>query len=73
MCDKNIAAKAYKHGGTIVATTTTSIEKMANTAQEMAEAQRDSYEALAENFRGGPAARCEACRGWAGVREAPGG
>jgi membrane-associated HD superfamily phosphohydrolase len=49
MCDKNIVAKTYYDGGTSVATTT-NIEKMTRTAQEMAEAQRDSYEALMENL-----------------------
>jgi hypothetical protein len=33
-----------------VATTATNIEQMARTAREMAEAQRDSFEAIAENF-----------------------
>jgi hypothetical protein len=33
-----------------VATTATNIDKTAHTAREMAEAQRDSFEALAENF-----------------------
>jgi hypothetical protein len=33
-----------------VATTATNIDKTARTAQEMAEAQRDSFEAIAENF-----------------------
>src|SRR5829696_7616676 len=48
MCDKNIVAMAYNHGGTRVITTNT--EKIGRTAREMAEVQRDSYEALAENF-----------------------
>src|SRR5215216_83419 len=48
MCDKNIVAKTYNHGGTRVITTNT--EKMGRTAREMAEVQRDSYEALAENL-----------------------
>jgi hypothetical protein len=48
MCDKNIVARAYNHGGTRVITTNT--EKIGRTAREMAEVQRDSYEALAENF-----------------------
>ena len=39
----------YYHGGTPVATTT-NIDRMARTAQEMTEAQRDSYEALTENL-----------------------
>ncbi|HZC84460.1 MAG TPA: hypothetical protein VE194_08520 [Rubrobacter sp.] len=33
-----------------MATTATNIEQMARTAREMAEAQRDSFEAIAENF-----------------------
>jgi hypothetical protein len=48
MCDKNIVAKTHNHGGTRVITTNT--EKMGRTAREMAEVQRDSYEALAENL-----------------------
>ena len=49
MCGKNIVAKTYYDGGMPVATTT-NFEKMTRTAQEMAEAQRDSYEALMENL-----------------------
>src|SRR5918998_1755848 len=49
MCDKNIVAKTYYDGGMSVATTT-HFEKMTRTAQEMSEAQRDSYEALMENL-----------------------
>jgi hypothetical protein len=49
MCDKNIVAMAYNHGGTPVITTTNT-EKMGRTAREMAEAQRDAYEALSENL-----------------------
>jgi hypothetical protein len=49
MCDRNIEAVIYYHGGTPVATTT-NIDRMARTAQEMTEAQRDSYEALTENL-----------------------
>jgi hypothetical protein len=33
-----------------VATTATNIDKTARTAQQMAQAQRDSFEAIAENF-----------------------
>jgi hypothetical protein len=44
----NIVAMTYNHGGTRVITTNT--EKMGRTAREMAEVQRDSYEALAENL-----------------------
>jgi hypothetical protein len=39
----------HYHGGMLV-TTTTNFEKMTRTAQEMTEAQRVSYEALAENL-----------------------
>jgi hypothetical protein len=49
MCDRNIVVKAYYQGGTLVETTTNT-EKMGRTAREMAGVQRDSYEALAENF-----------------------
>jgi phytoene dehydrogenase-like protein len=45
----NIVVRIYDDGGKRVATTT-NIDKMARTAREMTEAQRDSYEALAENF-----------------------
>ena len=48
MCDKNIVAMAYNHGGTRVITTNT--EKIGRIAREMAEVQRDSYEALTENL-----------------------
>src|SRR4051795_13530294 len=50
MCGKNIVARTYNHGGMPVETTAKNIDKRARTAREMAEAQRDSYEALAENF-----------------------
>src|ERR687898_2036911 len=49
MCDKNIVASTYNHGGNEVATTA-NIDKTARTAHEMAEAQRHSFEAIAENF-----------------------
>jgi hypothetical protein len=49
MCGKNIVAKIYYDGGIPVATIT-NFEKMTRTAQEMTEAQRDSYEALTENL-----------------------
>src|SRR5918999_2617549 len=49
MCDRNIVAKKYYHGGTQVATNTNT-EKMGRTAREMADVQRDSYEALTENL-----------------------
>jgi hypothetical protein len=49
MCGKNIVETIYYHGGTLVQTTR-NIDKTARTAREMAEVQRDSYEALAENL-----------------------
>src|SRR4028119_419903 len=49
MCGKNIVASTYNHGGTTVATIA-NIDKTARTAHEMAEAQRHSFEAIAENF-----------------------
>jgi hypothetical protein len=49
MCDMNIVAKPYYHGGMPVEITT-NIDRMTRTAREMTEAQRDSYEALAENL-----------------------
>ena len=49
MCDKNIVARTYNHGGMLVAITT-NVDNMTRTAQEMTEAQRDSYEALTENL-----------------------
>src|SRR5918992_860620 len=51
MCDKNIESQFYfyYHGGMLVQTTR-SIEKTTRTARQMAEVQRDSYQALAENL-----------------------
>src|ERR671911_1485000 len=50
MCDKNIVATySYPHGGTQVISTTNT-ERIARSAREVTEAQRDSYEALAENL-----------------------
>jgi len=49
MCDKNIAVMIYYYGGMLVQTTR-NIEKTTRTARQMAEVQRDSYQALAENF-----------------------
>src|SRR5215211_2984020 len=49
MCDKNIEAVIYYYGVMLVQTTR-NIEKTTRTARQMAEVQRDSYEALAENF-----------------------
>ncbi len=52
MCDKNIVASSYylPRRYYTVATTARNIDKTARTAHEMAEAQRDSFEAVAENF-----------------------
>jgi hypothetical protein len=53
MCDRNIAASAHKQPRRYtVEATAKNIDKTARTAREMAEAQRDSFEALAENFAG---------------------
>src|SRR5215213_1203156 len=72
MCGKNIVANSYYLPRRYtVATTATNIDKTALTAHEMAQAQRDSFEAIAENFaaaqrrsvgiaEGGP----EFMRGW---------
>src|SRR5918994_2010660 len=49
MCDKNIESQIHYHGGMLVQTTR-NIEKTTRTARQMAEVQRDSYEALAENL-----------------------
>src|ERR671912_1602524 len=49
MCDKNIAVMIYYYGGMVVQTTR-NIEKTTRTARQMAEVQRDSYQALAENL-----------------------
>jgi hypothetical protein len=49
ICDKNIVAITHYHGGISVAITT-NFDKMTRTAREITEAQRDSYEALAENL-----------------------
>jgi hypothetical protein len=51
MCGRNIAAITYKQPRRYtVETTAKNIDKTARTAREMAEAQRDSFEAIAENF-----------------------
>jgi hypothetical protein len=51
MCDKNIVTSTYQLPRRYtVETTAKNIDKTARTAYEMAEAQRDSFEALAENF-----------------------
>jgi hypothetical protein len=49
MCGRNIAEMIYYHGGTLVHTTT-NIDKTTRNARQIAEIQRDSYEALAENL-----------------------
>src|ERR687898_979452 len=49
MCGKNIDEVIHYHGGKLVQTTT-NFDKTARTARQMAEVQRDSYEALAQNF-----------------------
>jgi len=51
MCDKNIVASSYNLPRRYtVEATAKNIDKTARTAREMAEAQRDSFEALVENF-----------------------
>src|SRR5215218_8083616 len=49
MCGKNIVTQIYYHGGMLVQTAR-NIDNTTRTAREMAEVQRDSYEALAENL-----------------------
>jgi hypothetical protein len=49
MCGKNIESQIHYHGGMLVQTTR-NIDKTTRTARQMAEVQRDTYEALAENF-----------------------
>src|SRR5215210_7479268 len=49
MCGKNIADTIYYQGDMLVQTTT-NIDKTTRTVRQMAELQRDSYEALAENL-----------------------
>src|ERR671916_2488137 len=51
MCGRNIVASTYKQPRRYtVEATAKNVDKMTHTAREMAEAQRDSFEALAENF-----------------------
>jgi hypothetical protein len=52
MCGKNIVANScyLPRRYYTVATTATNIDKTARTAQEMAEAQRDAFSTIAENF-----------------------
>src|SRR3954466_6199576 len=52
MCGRNIVASSYylPRRYYTVTTTARNIDKTARTAHEMAEAQRDSFEAVAENF-----------------------
>ena len=49
MCGRNIVANTYYHGGTTVESAA-NIDKTARTMREMAQAQHDSYGALAENL-----------------------
>src|SRR5215213_7282398 len=49
MCDKNIAEAIY-YQGVMLVQTTRNIEKTTRTARQMAEVQRDSYQALADNL-----------------------
>ena len=49
MCDMKIATITH-YQGEMPVVTTTNFDKMTRTAREMTEAQRDSYEALAENL-----------------------
>jgi hypothetical protein len=48
MCDRNIVATTYYHGGMVENTTT--IDKTTRTVRQMAEAQRDAYEVFTENL-----------------------
>ena len=48
MCGRNIEDTHYYHGGITLHTTT--IDKTTRTTRELAEVQRDSYEALADNL-----------------------
>src|SRR5215217_3961048 len=51
MCAKNIVASTYKRSRRYtVEATANNVDKTARTAYEMAQAQRDAFEALAENF-----------------------
>src|ERR671910_2940008 len=49
MCGKNIVEAIY-YQGVMLVQTTRSIEKTTRTARQMAEVQRDSYQALADNL-----------------------
>src|ERR671912_1760099 len=49
MCGKNIVSQIHYHGGMLVQTTT-NIDKTTRTARQIAEVQRDSYQALADNL-----------------------
>src|ERR671915_1683567 len=51
MCGRTIVSQIYYHGGMLVQTSR-NIDKTTRTTRQMAEAQRDAYEALAENFAG---------------------
>ena len=48
MCGRNIVTTTYYHGGMVK--TTTTIDKTTRTVRQMAEAQRDAYEAFTENL-----------------------
>src|SRR5215210_4646325 len=51
MCGRNLVASTYERPRRYtVEATAKNVDKTARTAREMAEAQRDSFEALAENF-----------------------
>src|SRR5215217_4484932 len=54
MCGRNIVANTYNHGGMLMEATAKNVDRTARTAYEMAEAQRDSFEALAENIAAAP-------------------
>src|SRR5918992_5407143 len=51
MCGRTIVSQIYYHRGMLVQTSR-NIDKTTRTTRQMAEAQRDAYEALAENFAG---------------------
>jgi hypothetical protein len=51
MCGRNIVSQIYYHGGMLVQTIR-NIDKTTRTTRQIAEAQRDAYETLAENFAG---------------------
>src|SRR5829696_8744630 len=64
MCDKNIVAtNSCPHGGTQVISTMNT-ERMARSAREVTEAQRDAYEALAENLAASQQRTVEFLQDW---------